>query len=31
VLLYSQPQRLGAKRLGVWRCILNLNSNTRDY
>lgn len=30
-LLNSQPERLGAKRLGVWRCILNLNRNERDY
>lgn len=30
-LLYSQPERLSEKRIGIWRCILNLNRNTRDY
>lgn len=30
-LLFSQPERLKAKRNDIWRCILNLNRNTRDY
>jgi hypothetical protein len=30
-LLYSQPERLESKRFGIWRCILNLRTNTRDY
>jgi predicted RNA-binding protein with PUA domain len=30
-LLYSQPERLIGKRKSVWKCILKMNSNTRDY
>jgi hypothetical protein len=31
VLLHSQPERLSMKRIGVWRCILNMNAHGRDY
>lgn len=30
-LLYSEPERLTKKRIGIWRFVLNLNRNTRDY
>lgn len=30
-LLLSQPERLYIKRNGIWRCLLNLNHNDRDY
>lgn len=30
-LLFCQPERLKAKRIDIWRCILKLNHNTRDY
>lgn len=30
-LLISQPERLPQKRLCIWRCILKLNRNPRDY
>jgi hypothetical protein len=30
-LLYSQPERLGVKRIGIWKCIMNLNRESRDY
>lgn len=30
-LLLSQPERLATKRNCIWRCLLNLNHNDRDY
>ena len=30
-LLYSQPERLIGKRKSIWKCILKMHSNNRDY
>mmetsp|Transcript_18479 Transcript_18479/g.17591 ORF Transcript_18479/g.17591 Transcript_18479/m.17591 type:complete len:96 (+) Transcript_18479:1970-2257(+) len=30
-LLYSQVNRLTTKRIHIWKCILHLNFNKRDY